>query len=808
MIRYKLDDLGWYQFEWLIQSLLKAELGLGVESWGGRRDHGRDAYCTSPLNFPAKHVTTDGPFLFQVKFVENANAAGSKPKAALLDAVAKEASLIKSRRRLPTRAQPKHYVMITNAPCSTEVRRQIETTIRKAMSGATPHCLAGTDVCDLLDKNESLRRSFPQLLSLRDLNQLLTDVINKEILERSSSAVSSAREIIPVFVPTGAYVKAVKALHDHNFVVLEGPPEMGKTAIAWIVAIAQLSMNWEAIVCDSPDDFFKCYEPGNRQVFVADDAFGRTEYDPSRGSKWESQLGHVYGLLNSTHWLVWTSRKHILERALRSMDLQGKVGKFPKPGAVLVDAGQLTTEEKALILYRHGRAAGLETPAKALVREHARLVVLDSSFTPERIRRFIQERLRTLVSETETGHLDKETVAHEIREAIRNPTDRMKKTFRALPLAHKWLLIAILEAGDRPSKDLVARLYQTHCPLEAQRPFEDLTQELAESFIKQVQSLPLQQSGQPIERIDWTHPSYKDLVIDELLSDSFLHMQFMQAMPLEDVKLAISDTGGAAGNRSLPLMTSEASWQLLFERCSKLSKELAPYNAANLLRFLVNAVTSAHSQENKQKLVNILEHVCEECRNKWDEAGVALREYELSAYCEASVLISTLPPMPKLNATWADIVGDVKRALKEYDDANRLEPDSIETWARIVNVIQENEPRFLNQAGFPSKYLTIFTAMNDILTKELSSRDIFDTPDELRYEAYRLRSLAEPFKRLSSFSPAHTYHLSKTADEMEAAAESLNEEANEKQEPEPDYDADSHSGTGDSFDVEALFSDL
>jgi hypothetical protein len=32
MIRYKLDDLGWYQFEALMQSLLKAELGLGVES--------------------------------------------------------------------------------------------------------------------------------------------------------------------------------------------------------------------------------------------------------------------------------------------------------------------------------------------------------------------------------------------------------------------------------------------------------------------------------------------------------------------------------------------------------------------------------------------------------------------------------------------------------------------------------------------------------------------------------------------------------------------------------------------------------
>jgi hypothetical protein len=384
----------------------------------------------------------------------------------------------------------------------------------------------------------------------------------------------------------------------------------------------------------------------------------------------------------------------------------------------------------------------------------------------------------------------------------------MKKTFRALPMAHKWLLIALLEAGDLPSKDLVARIYQTHCPREVQESFASLSQELEESFIKQVQLLPLQQSGQTIERVDWTHPSYKDLVIDELLDDSFLHTQFMQAMPLEGVKLAISDTGGAAGNRSLPLMTSEASWQFLFERCITLSKELTPYNAADMLRSLANALSSSHSQENTQKLVNILKHVCEECRRVWNETGVRLGLYELSAYCEASVLVLPLPPMPQLNATWANVVEEVERVLEEYDDTDRLDPDSIENWADMVGIIQNNEPRFLDQVGFPSKYLAIFTALNDIVEKELSSRDILDTPEELRYEAHRLRSLAEPLKRFSSFSPAYAYSLNKTVDGMEEAAESLDEEANEREGPEPDYDTDSHPGAGDSFDVEALFSDL
>ena len=110
MLRYHLDDLGWFQFEWLLQSLLKAELGLAVESWGGRRDFGRDAYSSGPLRFPMRERDNDGPFLFQMKFVENANAAGSRVEQAISSAVQKEATRFARRRRIrPVR----HYVGAT-----------------------------------------------------------------------------------------------------------------------------------------------------------------------------------------------------------------------------------------------------------------------------------------------------------------------------------------------------------------------------------------------------------------------------------------------------------------------------------------------------------------------------------------------------------------------------------------------------------------------------------------------------------------------------------------------------------------------
>src|SRR5262249_14187002 len=124
--------------------------------------------------------------------------------------------------------------------------------------------------------------------------------------------------------------------------------------------------------------------------------FGRTEYDPTRTSKWEADLDLVLHRLDRRHWLIWTSRKHILERACEKMDAQGKARSFPDPGAVLVDVSELSTEERALILFRYAKSAELDSKSKDLVRKYASQIVWDPEFTPERIRRFIRDSVPLL----------------------------------------------------------------------------------------------------------------------------------------------------------------------------------------------------------------------------------------------------------------------------------------------------------------------------------------------------------------------------------------------------------------------------
>ena len=192
---YRLDDLGWYQFERLIQALLKAELGIGVESWGRRRDWGRDAWVESQLTFPAKHIYSDGPFVFQVKFAENANASGSKPGPYVLAAVTSEVrELVKRHRPLPA-----HYVVLTNAPLNAEQRARIANSASDVLAGPTVHLLEATDIAAMLDNQPNLRRAFPQLLSIRDLDVILRAVVNSEQLQRSAALVDESRALCDVF---------------------------------------------------------------------------------------------------------------------------------------------------------------------------------------------------------------------------------------------------------------------------------------------------------------------------------------------------------------------------------------------------------------------------------------------------------------------------------------------------------------------------------------------------------------------------------------------------------------------------------
>jgi hypothetical protein len=442
---YRIDELGWYTFEQLCQTLLKSRFGLALECWGGHGDWGRDAYSEKQLLKQSEwQVAPDAPCVFQVKFVEGANAAGASPDAALISSVSKEARRINERRLVGQWANIRQYVLVTNVEFKPDLRSTIGNVIRPSLDDSCMLSLQGmADLNALLLASPAIRTSFPQLLGIQDLSSLIGDAINKAVNERSATALHIAKDISPVFVPTEAYRRTISILIKHHFAVLKGPPEVGKTAIARMLSLERAAVGWQSIEVQRSDEMLKLYNPDVHQVFTADDAFGSTEFDPVRTDEWSRDLPFILRRLDQRHLMLWTSRTKPLHDALDRMHLQGDSEAFPKPGDITVDTGILTREEKAMILYRHAKAAGLSDTAKRIVKSEAMELFDNPHFTPERIRRLI----RNLKAQESHGTRMLPT-REQLLDEVRRPTESMRKSFEALSRTERSFLYAMLDCGS------------------------------------------------------------------------------------------------------------------------------------------------------------------------------------------------------------------------------------------------------------------------------------------------------------------------------------------------------------------------
>jgi hypothetical protein len=680
VLLFDLDKLGWHDFESLIQALLKVTVGVGVEAWGGHHDYGRDAYFDGSLRYPTTALSR-GPFLFQCKFVEGANAAGSDAFGRLEEACRQEAERVEFR-LLPAKhprslhrtwdTAPRHYILYTNASLTGPRRSKIRQVLANTLPKARVSIHDGRDICASLASQPNLTRTFPQLLGLRDLGGLISMWARKDITLRSELAIAHAKDLRPVFVPTNAYFQALAKLQEHHFVVLEGPPEMGKTAIGRIIGLTQLVRGWQAIECRSPEDLLHRYESSIPQVFIADDFFGRTEYDPSRISKWQDDLPHALRLLDQKHWLILTTRAHLLNMARTTLDVAGHNREFPTLAEVVVDAGKLSEIEKGRILYRHAKRLGAK--GRQAIKFAAESIVENPHFTPERIR-----RLHLAVEDAATkGTLTRSEVARLVRDELDHPTEAMRASFQGLREAHKWLLFAMVE-GDRylsPFRSWEAgsdlqRRFERLCPAEELEDFRGAADEMSEAFVKRDKATSTRY------HLDWIHPSCRDLAIEELRLRPRYRRRFLETCDSEGIRLATSIGGGPIGDLNFPLLDSSTDIGIFRERaCELIASDIT---IADIVRS--NLATARQNGAISFPFDEILKVFREDLLPRWNE-GIRRREQTpagtVAAITEASALTGDSVDIP-----------DIQRMVQRQSNIICSTMQSAEKLSHVVDGIEQ-----------------------------------------------------------------------------------------------------------------------
>ena len=650
MQRARFDELGSIQFELMCRELLELESGFASDDWR-KLDFGASALSAAGVLVPGASTTLAGPTLVVVHW-RHRDAVTSNVREAVEQA-----------RREWQPAHPHSYLVLTNARFAGEVT-----------------CVGPDELTRLVAASPQLRLRVPSLLGICELDELVAP----DLRSRSRADVGAAADLARVFVATRAYANALATLERHSFVVLTGPPEMGKTAIARIIGLGLLTAGWELHECTDPAQLWTLYRADRKQVFVADDAFGSTEYRPDAAERWALELDRTLRALDDSHRLVWTSRPAPLKAALRRIHREHGVERFPAPAEVQVDASRLDAAEKALILFRHAKAAALEGAGIELVRSQGWRIVSHEHFTPERIRRFASGRLRGLAREAaEPAELDR-IVSAELRE----PTAAMAASFRALAPDHRTVLVALLDTppGPVPERELVAAV-RRHSHTTLTRAPATLVDQLTDHFLRITEP-----AG-----VDWVHPSWRDLVIDELARDRAARREFLRQCSLEGVLLALSVAGGPAGERELPLLPEDADWDEVTERLAALVAELD----GPLVTRLVGTITEARlaASEQRDELDALATYVLSLLARRWRREHTIVPVGLLSVWFALASELPERPDAPEIATTWIELV---PTDVPDVDDAADLA--QWDEWSALAELLGEHEPGALATFGFPERH--------------------------------------------------------------------------------------------------------
>src|SRR5262249_2980702 len=138
----------------------------------------------------------------------------------------------------------------------------------------------------------------------------------------------------------------------------------------------------------------------------------------------------------------------------------------------------------------------------------------------------------------------------------------------------------------------------------------------------------------PPATVTWVHPSWRDLVIDELSGDPAARRGFLGRCSLDGLLLALSHGGGRTGVRSLPLLVDDADWDAAAERIHELVPELGD---AELLRLLAS-VDAAHERAagpTQTEVAALAATALERLASRWRRTAAA--------------------PDPELLAKWLDL---------------------------------------------------------------------------------------------------------------------------------------------------------
>lgn len=533
---FALHQLGWADFQSLCHTIARETLGQTVVGYLDGADGGRDGAFFGSWA-PTGAETFSGHFVIQAKHtVKPASTLGPSDFSDELDKA----------ERLAQAGRCDVYVLMTNARLTARTEEALTTSLNdRGISHVL--ILGATWINQTICESSRLRMLVPRLYGLGDLTQIL----DERAYQQARAVLDSMRTDLSKLVRTATYEKAAEALDGFGFVLLAGAPATGKTTIAGELALAAAdAFDTHVVTLEEASQLPDRWNPGERQLFWLDDAFGATQFNPYLASSWQRMTPKVKAAIAGGSKFVLTTRDYILRASWSHL----KPGSFPllEGAKVIVDVADLTQGERRQILYNHLKHGN---QSNALVREfvpHLNDIADHPGFTPELARR--------LADPTFTTNLGHSTSAN-LQRFFARPHEFLADTFAGLDEeALAALGLIFLGRGWLPS------------PIVLRDSHSELLGRLGGSLAGVTQSLA-QLEGSLVANVSredekgwvFAHPTMIDAYADRLRSPELLHLLIQG---FETDALLAQTTCGDTGARNA-IVVPQALWPLVMDRLSE-----------------------------------------------------------------------------------------------------------------------------------------------------------------------------------------------------------------------------------------------
>lgn len=395
---YDFGSLSPIEFEALVADLLGEELSITFETFSEGTDGGIDA----------RYASAKGDIIVQAKHYKGSTWSDLETAA---------------KKELPkiVALEPKVYHFVTSQKL-TPTRKKALATHLKHPAVKTKNIRGRAELNALIKKHPNVeKRNLKLWLSS---SAVLQRLLTNDIAVFTEATLEGISRILKVFVENPSLPRAAKILNKQHCLIVSGPPGVGKTTLAQVLAAEYCDDGWELVALNSIEDGHRAFLPDKKQVFIFDDFLGTIKLDRNALSRDDNKIAKFMELVSgrSDKRFILTTRKYILQAA-RQMSEALDADRLDLREMVL-NLDVYSREIKARILYNHLYHSGLsEEYVHALIEaEQVRKIVDHPHYMP-RIVEWMTDHFR--FEDTDPAEYPDKFLA-----ALDNPKKIWEKPFR------------------------------------------------------------------------------------------------------------------------------------------------------------------------------------------------------------------------------------------------------------------------------------------------------------------------------------------------------------------------------------------